>query len=339
MRIVPVLLVVAGLVSTGHGSTIKITITGSVSNIHISEGPVFGYRSRQHIPDDISFILTYVFDDERGETKVRTANDGGVLESGQSGISSRSPGIEAVLQIGNSGWDFGESVDSEVDLATGKDAKSYSFRFFTANRENWITSTIYLAATNLKQIGDWRQSFAATVIASSTCQFSVDNGTVSATGSLTPKQMTVEGVELYGQALSFNTVAGGKNASLWVRQWRLVKPSAMGGCVVESVTVTVTGTTPPNGAPITPYSTTYLKAWRIAPGTMIAIPPTDEFMNTYPRGSSGTMVIFATARFYEGVSIPPDLMNNTALSRQSDVSALPTNRATLPITVTTTIQF
>src|SRR5215475_546859 len=171
MRIVPVLLVVAGLVSTGHGSTIKITITGSVSNIHISEGPVFGYRSRQHIPDDISFILTYVFDDERGETRVRTANDGEVLESGQSGISSSSPGIEAVLHIGNSGWDFGESVDSEVNLATADRTKSYIFCCFAANRENWITSKIYPAPTNLKQVGDWRQSFDETVSASSTCQF------------------------------------------------------------------------------------------------------------------------------------------------------------------------
>ena len=345
MNLSSILLVATISTAAARAAIVKMTITGTVKGIHISEGPVFGYTSREHIPDGTPFTLTYIFDDTNGEDRIQTESDGKITRSGLRASKAASPARDAILQIGGGVWDFGESVDSEVDLTTTLRVKSYVIRFGSADKDNWISSNIYPGkGGNWPATADWRQSFHANGLQKNPSPFSIDNGTVSARGSLIASGISVSGVHLEGQALSFTTVDGGPNSSHWVRQWHLAKPSPHGGCVIESVTKTVVGTMPGNGAPITPFLTAYWVAWRVAPGAKITTPATDDFQSSYPRGSTGTVTISATARFFEGTDVPPGFLPGNVpllsarLSSKAD-PALATSHATLPVAVTATLRF
>uniref|UniRef100_A0A372ILF0 Uncharacterized protein n=2 Tax=Paracidobacterium acidisoli TaxID=2303751 RepID=A0A372ILF0_9BACT len=253
--------------------------------------------------------------------------------------------MNAVLQVGGAIWDFGESADSEVDLNTASSAMRYFVRFSTANSDNWISSDIRPSkAAAWVATGDWRQSFRAEALPSKVSQFSLDNGTVSATGSLIPTQITVNGLNLQGQILSYKTISGGPNASSWVRQWHLSKPSPRGGCVIESITRTVVGTIPPNQTPITPLHATYWVAWHVAPGAITTSPANDAFLSTYPAGSIGTMSISATARFYEGAAVPRSFTMHASSSSGGELTStapsIPVEgQATFPVKVVAAITF
>jgi hypothetical protein len=346
MNVSSILLVATIFTAVAPAAIVKVTITGTVKDIHISEGPVFGHTSREHIPDGTPFTLTYMFDDTKGEDRIQTESHGKITRSGLRALrAAASPGTDAILQIGGGVWDFGESVDSEVALTTAVRVKSYVIRFSTTDKDNWISSNVYPGkGGSWPSTADWRQSFHASGLEKNPSSFSIDNGTVSVRGSLIASEISVNGVHLEGQALSFTTVDGGPNSANWVRQWHLAKPSPHGGCVIESVTKTVVGTTPHNGAPITPFLTKYWVAWRVAPGAKITIPATDDFQSSYPRGSTGTLTISATARFYEGTGVPPSFIASNLPSLSGRLSSnsdpgLATSHATLPITVTATLRF
>jgi hypothetical protein len=345
MNLSSILLVATISTAAARAAIVKVTITGTVKGIHISEGPVFGYTSREHIPDGTPFTLTYIFDDTKGEDRIKMESHGNITRSGLRALKAASPATDAILQIGGGVWDFGESVDSEVDLTTTLRVKSYVIRFASADKDNWISSNIYPRKGGYwPATADWRQSFHANGLENNPSPFSVDNGTVSARGSLIASGISVSGVHLEGQALSFATVDGGPNSANWVRQWHLAKPSPHGGCVIESVTKTVVGTTSQNGAPVTPFLTRYWVAWRVAPGAKATTPATDNFQTSYPPGSTGIVNISATARFYEGTDIPASFVPGNVsllsarLSSKAD-PALGTSHATLPIAVTATLRF
>ncbi len=333
------------LAPLARATTVRITISGKLQSIGIIEGPVFGYHSRQLIPNGEPFSLVYTFDDDEGEVTVQRDKFGNLSQSGQRTAPSGSPGISAILRIGDASWDFGESISSEVNLVATGGVKGYSIRFATKDNDNWISSLIYPKnAASWTKSGDWRQSFQADELEGNANRFSVDNGTVSASGTLIPSIIKVEGVNLDGQALSIGPAGQDTNLKSEAGAWLLARPSVHGGCVIEKVIRTVIGTMPPNGVPITPQSETYWVAWRIAPGTRDATPLINGHEITYPFGSVGKLTIVGTARFYEDSMVPGNFRTGAVPAAghhlsSSSYPSLPTAQATLPVRQDVEVEF
>ncbi len=333
------------LAPSARATTVRITINGVLKSIDITEGPVFGYNSRQLIPYGAPFVVVYTFDDGKGDVTIERDKYGNLTQSGQRTAHSGSPGVSAVLRIGDASWDFGDSSSSEVKLVAAQGSKSYTIRFATGDKDNWISSTIYPENTaSWTRSGDWRQSFQADDLEANADRFSVDNGTVSANGTLIASSIRVEGVNLDGQALSINAASEDANLKPWAGAWHLAKPSVRGGCIIEKVTRTVIGTTPPNGAPITPQSMTYWVAWRVGPGMMTATPLMDRHEFIYPPGSTGKVTMIGVARFYEGIGVPVSFRTGSLPAAGSHLSSLSdpslsTARATLPVRQEFEIEF
>lgn len=334
----------AVLVPGLHAAIVRITITGTVAEFNISEGPVFGYPSKQPLPRDLPFILTYAFDDQRGATTADSEPNGRLIMSRQSGSHAASPGVSAVLQVGDAVWEFGDSVRSEIRTTLKGREKILSMRYETGDKDNWIRSVLALEGTAAwSSSGDWRQSFYAPALLRQPSPFSIDNGTVSASGALMASAVRVSGIDLRAQALSFS-LPETKPTGWPARKWRLTVPSPMGGYVVEKITQTVAGIVAATSGPVTPRSTTYWLAWEVMPGSVTTTPGQEAFVNAYPPSSTGTITIEASARFYEGLTLPPGFRVGAVgfapdvLSSGSDPNP-GTEHATLPITLSTTFSF
>jgi hypothetical protein len=330
---------------SARATAVRITISGTLGGIDIIEGPVFGYHSRQLIPNGAPFLLVYTFNDDKGEVTVQRDKYGNLTQSGQRTEHSESPGVSAILRIGDALWDFGDSIRSEVNLIATQGAKGYSIHFATRDKDNWISSEIYpTSSSSWTASGDWRQSFEADELRANASKFSVDNGTVSASGTLTPSRIRVEGVDLGGQALSIRGAGRDTTFKSEAGAWQLARSSVHGGCIIEKVIRMVIGTMPPNGAPIIPQSVTFWVAWRIAPGTIDATPLINGHEITYPPGSTGKVTITGIARFYEDTQMPGVFRTGGVLAAgrhlsSSSLPSLPTARATLPIRQEFEIEF
>lgn len=330
---------------SARATTVRITISGTLDRIDIVEGPVFGYHSKEVIPSGAPFLLVYTFDDNKGEVTFQRDKDGNLTQSGQRTEHSESPGVSAILRIGDALWDFGDSANSQVSLIATQGAKGYSIHFVTRAKDNWVSSDIHPKSSSSWTVsGDWRQSFEADELEANPNKFSVDNGTVSASGTLIPSRIRVDGVNLGGQALSLSEASRNTSSNAGAAVWQLARPSVHGGCIIEKVTRTVIGTIPPNGAPITPQSVTYWVAWRIAPGMIDATPLIDGHEITYPPGSTGKVTVKGIARYYEDMMTPSSFRAGSvpAAGRHlssSSLPSLPTARATLPIRQEFEIEF
>lgn len=344
MRMFWTLCLAAILAPAVHAAVVRVTITGTVDRLDISEGPVFGYRSKQPLPPSLPFILTYTFDDQKGETTLESADTGRLVGSGQHGSRAASPGVSAVLQVGEAFWEFGDSTDAEVTVRITDADSSLKIRYDTADRDNWVSSAIVPdRGASWTLSGDWRQSFYADRVKSQPASFSIDNGTVSARGTLIPSTLRVDGIDLRGQALDAR--ASGELPLSWpAREWRLAVAPPGGGYVVEQITQTAIGSIAANSAPIAPLTVTYWVAWSVAPGATMSTPPGESFVNAYPPGSTGKLTIEASARFYDGLTLPPGFRAGAVKFAAAGLSSesnphLDTEHATLPITLNTTFSF
>lgn len=338
------MLVVAAavFVTTARASTIAVTITGITREVHVEEGPIFGYSSYAKIPDGTSFTLIYIFDEARGPEETAQVSRGVITQSEAKAASSSSPGVNATLQIGSQAWEFGPSTRSQITLNTSSDTKSELFTFFTAEKGNRVSAEIRPAQGGYwPDEGDWRQSFTANWLSGSSGSFSANNGEVSASGNLIPLTITTAGLNLDGQWLGSTTIAGGPGSPKWERQWHLAHVSRKGGYIVQRVTRNIIGTKP-DGSPITPSSIEYWEAWRVAAGMQIVPGEMDRF--TEAPGSTGDDTVTATARFYEGLILPPCFAVGNSPYAGSSLSSiqdphLATDEATLPVTAGTTLHF
>jgi len=327
-----------------HAAVVRVTIRGTVDKLDISDGPVFGFRSKEPLPSDLPFALTYTFDDQKGETTLELGDTGRLVGSGQHGLQSASPGVSAVLRVGNAVWEFGDSTTAEVTIRATDAESSLKIRYGTANRDNWVSSSITPdPAASWTLSGDWRQSFYADRLKSQPSPFSIDNGTVSARGTLIPSTLRVDGIDLRGQVLDAR--ASGEQPPGWpAREWRLSIASPRGGYIVEQVTQTAIGSIASNSAPIAPLTITYWVAWSVAPGATMSTPPAENYVNAYPPGSTGKLTVKTSARFYEGLTLPQGFRAGAVkfaaagLSSESDPD-LDTEHATLPVTLITTFSF
>jgi hypothetical protein len=242
-----VLLLAAALAPMARAATVRVTISGIVKEIAVTEGPVLGLYSKEQFEDGTPFVLVYTFDDSKGEATTEMDEGGSITQSGQRTAHFSSPGVSAILHIADASWDFGESVDSEANLVAQQGTKGYTIVYRTGDKENWVTSTLSPKdAGTWTTSGDWRQSFHADELEANEIPFSVDNGTVSASGTLIASKIAVDGIDLNGQALSIRAVGQDKTKGSWTGEWHLAKPSPRGGCVIERVTRTVVGKLPPN---------------------------------------------------------------------------------------------
>ena len=329
---------ILALSTTAGAATITVTITGTTGEIHVGEGPIFGHSSYQLIPAGDPFVLTYTFDEDKGKQSTSEVSEGLITQSEIEGTAVSSPGISATLQIGSALWEFGSSTHSQVVLKTSTTAKSEEFVFATQAGSNRISAQIVPGKGGYwPKNGDWRASFTSGPLDGSTASFSADNDRVSARGSLIPATITVTGVDIDGQWLRYTTTAGGE------RKWQLAHASPRGGYIVEQVTRTIVGTRA-DGSPITPSSIKYWQAWQVPAGSDAPGDPLDSFANTALAGSTGDESISAVARFYEGLTLPPAFgVGNSPyaggrLSSTTDPH-LTTSSATLPVALSTTVQF
>ncbi len=347
MRIGASFILAAALLTTARASIITITITGTTSGVQVGEGPVFGYGSYRKIPDGTAFTLIYTFDDTKGKGGVFETDGGIITQSEIEAAGSSSPGTNATLQIGRAVWEFGASTDSQVKLSTAANKKDEQIVFSNPASGNRVSSYICPAERAYwPRNGDWRANFTASALSGSTGSFSANNGSVSAKGRLAPSSITVTGLNLDGQWLSYTTTAGGPADQNWEREWHLAQASPKGGYVVQHVSRTIIGTKP-DGSPIMPSSIEYWEAWPVPPGSQVTVPAIDRFdrfMNAAPADSSGSDTVSASARFYEGLILPPVFAagNNpyaaSPLSSNSDPN-LPTSSATLPVALNATLHF
>jgi len=344
MRMLWAACLVAILVPNEYAAVIRVTITGTVDKLDISEGPVFGYRSKQPLPANLPFVLTYMLDDQKGETTLLSGDTGRLVGSDQHGSQATSPGVSAVLQVGEAVWEFGDSADAEVTMRASGAERSLNIRYDTADKDNWVSAAIIPdSGASWTLSGDWRQTFLAGRLKSQASPFSIDNGTVSARGRLIPSTLRVDGVNLRGQAL--DAMPSGEPPSGWpAREWRLAVAPPRGGYVVERITQTVVGSIAATSAPIAPLTTTYWVAWSVTPSSTVPAPPAERFVNAYPPGSTGKLTIKASARFYEGLTLPTGFRAGAVrfaaagLSSEADPH-LGTEDATLPVTLDTTFSF
>lgn len=331
-------------ITTASASTVQMAITGTTSAVYVDEGPIFGYSSYKKIPDGTPFTLIYTFEDTKGKEKILEVNGRVITQSVVETASSSAPGTNATLQIGNAAWEFGTSIRSEAKLSTSSGLKRYEFSFATAARDNRLSTVIQPSKDSYWPINaDWRASFTATSLMSSTGSFSADNGHVSAKGNLLPSTLTVSGINLDEQWLSYTTSSGGPEAAIWERQWHLAHPSPKGGHIVQEVIRTITGSKTAE-SPIASTTFKYWEAWQVAAGSTATTSASDSFVKATPVRNVGSDKVSASARFYEGLSLPLGFaVGNSSyagprLSSTSDPE-LPTNHATLPVIADATLRF
>jgi hypothetical protein len=339
VRLAAVFILAAALPMTATASTITVTITGSTGEIEIGEGPVFGHSSYQHVPPGLPFALTYTFDEEKGKQTTAEAAGELITQSQIEGSDVSSPGVNAVLRIGSSMWEFGASTRSQVTLKTAADSKSEEFAYATRSGANRVSCKIMPSKGGYwPRNGDWRASFISTSIDGSTASFSADNDRVSAKGKLVPSTILVAGVDLDGQWLRSTTAdASGE------RKWELAHASPAGGYIVEQVSRIILGKNP-NGSAITPSSVKYWQAWQVPAGAKAPGNTVDDFPSPGPAGSTGEDNVTAVARFYEGLVLPSGFAEGNSpyahgrLSATSDPN-LSTVSATLPVATNASLHF
>jgi hypothetical protein len=294
MKFAPLFLLACA--ATAGAATVTVTITGTAGEIHVGEGPIFGHRSYQVIPSGEPFVLTYIFDEDKGKQTISGTYKGLITGSEIENTAMSSPGASANLQIGSDVWEFPSSTRSQVVLKTAEDGKSAEFTFVSPGGNRVSAKIVPAKGGFWPKNGDWRSSFTTGPLDGSTASFAEDNDRVSAHGVLIPASITVSGVDIDGQWLSAATEAG--------KQWQLGHPSPKGGYVVQEVTRTILGEKP-DGSAITPSSVTYWQAWQVAPGQASTGDATPIFPDTSLAGGKGDESIIAVARFYEGLTLPP----------------------------------
>jgi hypothetical protein len=325
-------------------ATVTVTITGTTGAIRVGEGPLFGQRSYQPMPAGSPFILTYTFDEEKGKPTIPKVSGGLITQSGIENSADSSPGTSASLQIGNAVWEFGTSTRAQVTLSTAASSKTEEFVYATQAGGNRVSSQIVPAKGSYwPKNGDWRASFTSSSLDGSTASFSADNDRVDAKGSLVPLTISVTGVDIDGQWLSYTTAAEEQGLANRERKWKLAHASPKGGYIVEEVARTTLGTRP-DGSPITPSLVRYWQAWQVAAGANAPVDAVDTFADPVPSGSSGEESISAVARFYEGLSLPVGFAAGNSpdaaarLSSTADPGLSPSS-ATLPVAVTMKFSF
>lgn len=346
MRSMALLLAIANPFSA-RAAVITVVITGTTGEIQIGEGPAFGHKSYQVVPAGDAFTLTYKFNDEKGQQKISATGGGLITQSEIENNAVSSPGAQAVLQIGDSTWEFGASTESRVALKTSAGDKGEQITYRTRSGGNRVSAKIIPAKGGYwPKDGDWRATFTSTSLDGSTASFSADNDRVSAKGSLVPETIAVSGVDMDGQWLRSVTATG--SVAHGERTWQLAHPSPQGGYIVEQVSRTIVGSRPDGGA-VTPSFVRYWQAWKIpagsdAPHGGSPEEASDSFLMPEPAGNTGEETIVATARFYEGLTLPPAFAAGNSRHAGGRFSstidpALDTGCATLPVENTITLHF
>jgi hypothetical protein len=324
-------------------ATVRVSVTGATKNVYVEEGPIFGYSSYQHIPDGTPFTLIYTFDDQRGKEKILAVDKEIITESEITNTATAAPGTNAILQIGDATWEFGSSTLSSAKLSTSLDRKRYELTFATPARGNHVSVVIQPSKDGTWPVNaDWRASFMATSLLNSTGEFSADNNRVSAKGHLVPLSLTVSGIDVGGQWLSYTTIAGSAKSPSWSRRWHLTHPSHEGGYIVEEVTRTFTGIQSA-GAAIISTRDRYWTAWKVPPGSTDISDAVDSFAPGAEGVGTGVHTVCATARFYEGLILPEQFSAGQSPYAGSLLSStiapdLGTSHATLPVSVKATLQ-
>jgi hypothetical protein len=343
MRLASFLLAAAALPAIAPAATITVTITGTTGEIKVGEGPIFGHSSYQKIAPGDPFVLTYTFDDEKGQQAIREVAGNIITQSGTENTSLSSPGINAVLQIGSAVWEFGASTRSQATLNTSASSKSEQLVYTTQAGGNRVSAQIAPAKGGYwPKNGDWRSSFTSTSL-EGTASFSADNDRVSASGSLVPETITVTGVDLDGQWLRDAKTTRGPGLPDWEGRWQLAHASPKGGYIVEEVTRKILETKP-DGSPVTPSFVKYWQAWKVPVGSNAPEDQLDTFTNPAPAGSTGEDTVSTVARFYEGLILPPIFAVGNSpyagerLSSTTDPK-LSTSDATLPVIASATLHF
>jgi len=336
-------ILVSACFTSAIASTVRVSVTGTTKDVYVEEGPIFGYSSYQHIPDGTPFTLIYTFDDEKGKENILAADEGVITESQIANAPISSPGTNAILQIGDATWEFGPSTRSSATLSTALNKRRYELTFATPSRGNHISVLIQPSKDGFwPGNADWRASFLAASVMDSTGEFSADNDRVGAKGHLIPSGLTVSGIDLGEQWLSYITVSGGPKSTSWNRRWHLSHPSHMGGYIIEEVTRTFTGI-PSAGSAITSTKKRYWIAWKVPPESSGTADALDSFIGSARGTAKGVDTVYATARFYEGLNLPEQFSVGQSLDAGSLLSStsppnLRTNHATLPVSIEATLQ-
>jgi hypothetical protein len=342
MNLTAFFILATALSTVARAATVTVTITGTTGEIQVGEGPIFGHKSYQLIPAGDPFVLTYIFDEDKGKQSISEVRDNLITQSEIENAAPPSPGVSATLQIGSAVWEFGPATHAQVILKASAAGRSEQLVFNTQSGGNRISSQIVPGKGSYwPKNGDWRAGFTSSSLEGSSASFSADNGSVSAEGKLNPSTIAVTGVDIDGQWLRYTTTTGGPNLASWERKWQLAHPSPRGGVIVEEVTRTIVGTRP-DGSPITPSVVKYWQAWRVPAGADAPADAMDTITDTVLSGSKGEESVSTVARFYEGLILPPSFaLGNSPYARLSSTSdpKLSTDGATLPVTTSTKLEF
>lgn len=325
--------ILTALSTAARAATVTVTITGTTGEIQVGEGPIFGHKSYQLIPAGDPFVLTYIFDEDKGKQSISEVKDNLITQSEIDNTTTSSPGVSATLQIGSAVWEFGPAAHAQIILKTSATSRSEQL-VFNQSGGNRISSQIVPGKGSYwPKNGDWRAGFTSSSLDGSSGSFSADNGSVSAEGKLNASTIAVTGVDIDGQWLRYTTAAGG-------RKWQLAHPSPRGGAIVEQVTRTIIGTRP-DGSPITPSVVRYWQAWPVPAGADAPNDAMDTIADTVLSGT-GEESVSTVARFYEGLIVPSSFaLGNSPYARLSSTSdpTLSTDGATLPVTTSTKLEF
>jgi hypothetical protein len=326
--------ILAALSTTAVAATVTVTITGTTGEIQVGEGPIFGHKSYQLVPPGDPFVLTYVFDQNKGKQGISEVKDDLITQSQIENAAASSPGISATLQIGSAVWEFGPATHAQVIMKTSSASGSEQL-VFTQSGGNRVSAQIVPGKGSYwPKNGDWRASFTSSSLEGSSASFSADNGSVSAEGKLNPSSIAVTGVDIDGQWLRYTATAGG-------RTWQLAHASPRGGAIVEEVTRTIVGTRP-DGSPIMPSVVRYWQAWQVPAGADAPNDAMDTIADTVLAGSKGEESVSTVARFYEGLTLPASFATgNSPYARLSSTSdpELTTDCATLPVATSAKLEF
>jgi hypothetical protein len=281
----------------------------------VEEGPIFGYSSYQHIPNGTPFKLICIFDDQRGKENILAVDKEFITESEIENTAIASPGTNAVLQIGDATWEFGSSMRSNAKLNTSLNKRRYELAFATPSRGNHISVVLQPSKDSFWPANaDWRASFVATSLMDSRGEFGADNNRVSARGHLLPMVLTVSGIDLGEQWLSYTTIEGGPKGTNWSRQWHLARTSHKGGYIVEEVTRTFTGV-PAAGSAIVATEQKYWTAWKVPPESVDVTGAVDFFSTNAHDTGRGVDTIHATARFMRGLACQSNFLSAITSTR------------------------
>lgn len=334
MKLTAFLILAAALSTGAQAATVTVTITGTTGEIHVGEGPIFGHKSYQLIPAGEPFVLTYIFDEDKGTQSISEVKDNLITQSEIENAAASSPGVSATLQIGSAVWEFGPATHAQVMLKTSSTSKSEQLVFTQAGGNRVSAQIVPGKGSYWPKNGDWRAGFTSSSLEGSSGSFSADNGSVSAQGKLNPSTIALTGVDIDGQWLRYTTTADG-------RKWQLAHASPRGGAIVEEVTRTIVGTRP-DGSPVTPSVVRYWQAWQVPAGADAPNDAMDTIADTVLSGSKGEESVSTVARFYEGLTLPSSFaLGNSPYAHLSATSdpKLSTGCATLPVTSSTKLEF